>query len=153
DEDAVVALAQELVRTPSVYHPATGEGEEAAARVCERHLRAAGLEVTTDEVAPRRPNVVGVLPGHPGGRCLVLEGHTDVVTEGRAADWTYPPFGGTVVGRRLYGRGSADMKGGLAAAIAAAGALARSGVPLGGDLVVGALVDEETGMRGVKQFA
>jgi succinyl-diaminopimelate desuccinylase len=75
------------------------------------------------------------------------------VTEGSAADWEYPPFGGTIVDRRLYGRGSADMKGGLAAAIGAAGAIARSGVSIGGDLVVAALVDEETGMRGVKHFA
>src|SRR5207247_10555742 len=84
-----------------------------------------------------------------GGRSLLPEGHTDVVTEGDPREWTHAPFGAELVDGRIYGRGAADMKGGLAAAMIAAAAIKRSGVRLHGRLVVGALVDEEGDMRGV----
>lgn len=103
-------------------------------------------------MAPRRPNVVAVL-GRPGaGRTLLLEGHTDVVTEGDAATWTHPPFAAEVTDGRIWGRGAADMKGGLAAAMIAAAAIKRSGTRVGGALVVGALVDEEGDMLGVRHL-
>ena len=79
----------------------------------------------------------------PGQRCLLLEGHTDVVTEGDPDAWTHPPFGAEMVDGRIYGRGAADMKSGLAAAMVAPAAFKRAGVTPQGKLVVGALVDEE----------
>ena len=69
------------------------------------------VEVQT--VAPDRPNVLGSLGEKGGGRCLLLEGHTDVVTEGDPREWTHAPFGADLVDGRIYGRGAADMKGGL----------------------------------------
>ncbi len=101
---------------------------------------------------PGRPNVVGVLGEAGRGPTLLLEGHTDVVTEGDPAEWRYPPFAAVLAEGRIWGRGAADMKGGLAAALVAAAAIKRSGVPLAGRLVVGALVDEEGDMLGARHF-
>jgi succinyl-diaminopimelate desuccinylase len=104
-------------------------------------------------VAPGRPNVIGSLgEKRPGQKSLLLEGHTDVVTEGDPAEWSHPPFGADLVDGRIYGRGTADMKSGLAAAMVAAAAFKRAGVALRGKLVVGALVDEEDGMIGVRHL-
>ena len=74
------------------------------------------------------------------------------MTEGNPAEWTHPPFGADLVDGRIYGRGAADMKSGLAAAMIAAAAIKRSGARLGGRLVVGALVDEEGDMIGAKHL-
>src|SRR5205823_4931317 len=94
------------------------------------------------EVVPGRPNVVAWLGDKDGGPSLLLEGHTDVVTEGDPREWTHPPFGAELVDGRIYGRGAADMKGGLAAAMIAAAAVRKSGATLHGRLVMGALVAE-----------
>src|SRR5262249_58153538 len=82
----------------------------------------------------------------------LVGGQTGVVTEGDPAEWTHAPFGADLVDGRIYGRGAADMKGGLAAAMVAATAIKRSGAALNGRLVVGALVDEEGDMIGDKHL-
>jgi succinyl-diaminopimelate desuccinylase len=105
------------------------------------------------EAAPGRPNVIGWIGERgPGRRSLLLEGHTDVVTEGDPAEWSWAPFGGALVDGRVYGRGAADMKGGLAAAMVAAAAFPRAGLAPRGRLVLGALVDEEGGMIGARHL-
>jgi succinyl-diaminopimelate desuccinylase len=153
DAAELTALTRDLVRIPSVVRPGDpGATEAAVAAHVERWLRAEGFTVEVHEVAPGRPNVLGSLGDAAAGPTLLLEGHTDVVTEGNAAEWTHPPFGGDVVDGRLYGRGSADMKSGLAAAMIAAAAIKRSGARLGGRLVVGALVDEEGDMIGARHL-
>ncbi len=153
DPDELIALTRDLVRIPSVVRPGDPAATEAAvAGHVERWLRAEGFAVEVHEVAPGRPNVLGVLGDGAAGPTLLLEGHTDVVTEGNAAEWSHAPFGGDLVEGRIYGRGSADMKSGLAAAMVAAAAIRRSGARLGGRLVVGALVDEEGGMIGARHL-
>jgi succinyl-diaminopimelate desuccinylase len=153
DPDELIALTRDLVRIPSVVRPGDPAATEAAvAGHVERWLRAEGFAVEVHEAAPGRPNVLGVLGDGSAGPTLLLEGHTDVVTEGNAAEWSHAPFGGDLVEGRIYGRGSADMKSGLAAAMVAAAAIQRSGVRLGGRLVVGALVDEEGGMIGARHL-
>ncbi|MGH9132641.1 MAG: M20/M25/M40 family metallo-hydrolase, partial [Ilumatobacteraceae bacterium] len=79
------------------------------------------------------------------------EGHTDVVTEGDHSNWSVEPFGGEISGGRLWGRGAADMKGGLAAMLFAADAVQRTG-SFAGRIVLAALVDEEGMMTGAKDF-
>ena len=153
DPDEVVTWTQELVRIPSVYRPQTGEGEEQAAAWVRDRLQEIGLETHWEVVAPARPNVIGLLKGAQPGKTLMFEGHTDVVTEGDASAWSHGgPFSAEIVDGRIYGRGANDMKGGLVAAICATKAIARSGVRLKGDILIGALVDEEGLMRGVKHF-
>ena len=123
DETGLVAFAQELVRIPSVHDPDRGLDEQPAADLVATQMRAFGWEPVIDVVAPGRPNVVAVLEGGGGdGPTLMFEGHTDVVTEGDG--WTVDPFGGEVRNGRLWGRGAADMKGGLAAMLFATHALA-----------------------------
>ena len=154
DRDEVVALTRDLVRIPSVYRPDDPDATEAGvATHVEAWLRGEGFAVEIQDVAPGRPNVIGTLgEKRPGQRSLLLEGHTDVVTEGDPKEWSRPPFGADLVGGRIYGRGTADMKGGLAAAMVAAAAFRRAGVEPPGKLVVGALVDEEDRMLGARHL-
>jgi succinyl-diaminopimelate desuccinylase len=152
DAEAVVELARRLVRIPSVVRPGDPHGNEAqVAAFLAEELERRGLSVTVQEVAPGRPNVVADWDTGQEGFGLILEGHTDVVTEGDAAAWRYPPFGGEVVDGRLYGRGACDMKGGLAAAVVALDAVRRV-EGLRGRVRLAALVDEEGMMEGVKAF-
>lgn len=154
DPDEVVELTRTLVRIPSVYRPGDPEGTEArVASFVEAWLRREGFEVEVQLVALGRPNVLGWLGEKTATtRSLLLEGHTDVVTEGDPSHWSWPPFGADLVDGRIYGRGAADMKGGLAAAMIAAAAFKRAGIAPRGKLVVGALVDEEGGMLGVRHL-
>jgi len=153
DADELIALTRDLVRIPSVVRPGDPTATEAAvAAHVERWLRTEGFDVEVHEVAPGRPNVLASIGASSAGPTLLLEGHTDVVTEGNAREWSHPPFGGDLVDGRIYGRGSADMKSGLAAAMVAAAAIKRSGARLGGRLVVGALVDEEGDMLGARHL-
>src|SRR5690349_24295359 len=115
-------------------------------------MRSQGFDVEVQQVAPGRPNVLGAIGEAAAGPTLLLEGHTDVVTEGDPSAWTHPPFAAELVDGKIYGRGAADMKSGLAAAMIAAAVLKRSGARLAGRLVVGALVDEEGDMLGAKHL-
>nr|WP_281497005.1 M20 family metallopeptidase [Ornithinimicrobium sp. F0845] len=153
DEAGVVAFTQELVRIRSVNDPEAGTAELPAALLVEERMRQFGWDPVVTEVAPGRPNVVAVIEGGGGpGPTLMLEGHTDVVTEGDLTAWSFDPYAGDIVDGRLRGRGSADMKAGVAAMIYAARALCDAG-PFPGRLVLGALVDEEGLMLGAKAFA
>ena len=152
DQSELIELTRDLVRIPSVVRPDRSAGEGEVARYVERWLRREGLGVEVHEVAPGRPNVIAWLGDKGSGRSLLLEGHTDVVTEGDPSEWRHPPFAAELADGRIYGRGAADMKGGLAGAMIAAAAIRRSGVPLRGRLVVGALVDEEADMLGARHF-
>ncbi len=153
DREELVRLTQELVRIPSVYHPEASDGNEAkAAGFVADYLGRAGFDVRTEEVAQGRPNVWAVWEGDQPGKTLLFEGHTDVVTEGRAEDWTYSPFEAERVDGRVYGRGACDTKGNVAAAMVAVCAIKDSGVPFPGRLVLCHPVDEEGMMSGIKAF-
>lgn len=148
DDDAV-ALAAALVRAdsrnPALAHGAAGEAE--AARVLAEWLRARGLRVDVHEVAPGRPNVVARAGrGEPGARSLMLNGHLDTVG---VDGMTHAPFAAERRGARLYGRGAADMKGGLAAMCAAA-ARAHAADAIAGEVIVAAVVDEEMESAGTR---
>jgi succinyl-diaminopimelate desuccinylase len=151
DTSGLVAFAQALVRIPSVNKLSDGLGEGPAAALVADQMHRFGWRPLVEESAPERPNVIAVLDGGLPGPTLMFEGHTDVVTEGDASAWSRDPFGGELVDGRLYGRGAADMKGGVAAMIFAAAALAAGG-PFPGRLVVAALADEEGMMLGAKDF-
>lgn len=146
DREDLIALTQALVRAPGHNPP----GEEAAsAAVLTRACRDRGLRVDVSEVAEGRPNVSATLPGGPGPGLLLL-GHTDVVPPGEG--WSADPYEGGLRGGRLFGRGTADMKGGLAACVVALDALRRSGAALSGPVELAALVDEEETGLGVRRY-
>ena len=162
DTDACVRLAQELIRIPSV----TGE-ERAAQDHVAQALAAAELEVERFEADlprlkahPRFPGMeverqeavlVAATLGARGDRSLILNGHVDVVPPGDRQQWQASPWSGHTHAGRIYGRGAADMKAGLAVGIAAAAAIKKSGIPLRGRLTVHSVVGEEDG--GVGSFA
>jgi succinyl-diaminopimelate desuccinylase len=153
DEEAVVAFTRDLVQIRSVNDPASGGCEAPAAELVAQRMRELGWEPEVVEVAPGRPNVIAVIEGGGGdGPTLMFAGHTDVVTEGDLSAWTVDPYGAEVRDGRMYGRGSADTKSGVAAMIYAVRALQEAG-PFPGRVVVGALVDEEGLMLGAKHFA
>ncbi len=149
DTSELVGLTRELIRIPSVYQPVTGQGEEKVARFVGRKLDEMGLDVKIEEVAPGRPNVMAALNGDEG-RTILLEAHTDVVTEGDSAEWTYPPFAAEIVGNRIYGRGACDTKGNLAAAMLAVKAVKASKRRFKGRIILAVPVDEEGLMTGIK---
>ena len=133
-----VALTRMLVAIPSVNPTLSpgGAGEAGVAAACAAWLGGWGLEVSTHEVAPQRPNVVARLPGR--GPTLLLNGHLDTVgVEGMAVD----PFAATLSDGRVWGRGSCDMKAGVAAILATATRLAASDTRP--SLVVALTADEE----------
>lgn len=153
DENGVVELTRALVRVRSVNDTAAGSGEAAAAEVVLRQMREWGWEPQVVEVAPGRPNILAVVEGGGGpGRTLMFEGHTDVVTEGDRTAWSVDPYGAELREGRIWGRGSADMKAGVAAMLHAVRALQLAG-PFPGRVLVAALVDEEGMMLGAKHFA
>lgn len=136
------ALARALVRVdsrnPDMVPGAPGEGP--CAELLAAVLRDWGFSVDLYDAAPGRPNVLARLGrAEPGAPALMLNGHLDVVgTDGMA----HAPFDGEERGGRLYGRGAADMKGGVAAMCAAA-ARAHAAGALRGEVVVAAVADEE----------
>jgi acetylornithine deacetylase len=139
--DSVGRLLSDLVAIDSVNPTLVpgAAGEAAIARRLVAELEAIGLAVEVQEVAPGRPNVVGTLRGRGPGRSLMLCGHVDTVgVAGMAA-----PFDPVVRDGRLHGRGSQDMKGGVAAMIDAVRAVAAGGGLDGGEVIVACVVDEE----------
>lgn len=95
-----------------------------------------------------RPNVVGTLRGTGGGRSLILNGHVDVVPLGNRNEWKHDPWGGEIVEGKMFGRGTADMKAGVAAMITAVKCLIEAGIKLKGDVIIQSVVDEEGGGNG-----
>ena len=139
-----VGLAQAMVRIPSVNPTLApgGAGEGRLAEACHGWLEGWGLDTRTVEVAPGRFNVVATLEG--AGPTLLLNGHLDTVgVEGMTVD----PFSGDLLHGRITGRGSCDMKGGVASLLAAASRLARGGPRPG--LVVALTADEEHASLGM----
>ena len=124
-----------LVQTPSL------SGQEASvARMVASEMRTNGFpSVHADRIG----NVIGRY-GRPGGPTLLLNAHMDTVDIGDPDAWIQDPFSGEVSDKgRLYGRGSVDMKGALAAMIYGVGMLAQHGVDLPGEVVVAAVVQQE----------
>ena len=147
--DDLVALTRDLVRIPTVNPP--GDAYAPCAELLGERLRRRGFAVEylrahgTPGDSDRHPrlNVVARLEAPGPGPCVHLNGHIDVVEAGQG--WTVDPWAGGVRDGKLYGRGSCDMKGGLASAIVAAEALVDLGLLRRGAIEVSGTVDEESG--------
>jgi acetylornithine deacetylase len=160
--EEIVRLVQALVRVDSVAIPPDGH-ETAAQKVLRSFLRRYRLDVEMydcgflarsrhpyvrrDRRYTGRHNLIARLLGTGRGRSLLLSGHIDTVPT-KPHPWRDGPFSGVIRRGRLYGRGSWDMKSGLAAQFAAAMALKKAGLRLGGDLLCESVIDEEFGGGG-----
>jgi acetylornithine deacetylase len=121
-------------------------GERAIAEHVAGLMRSLGMEVELSEAASGRVSAVGRLPGAGGGRSLMLNGHLDTV----GVEGMERPFEPRIEGGRLYGRGAYDMKGAVAACLAAVKALGDAGARPAGDVVIAAVADEEDASLGTR---
>lgn len=142
--DSAIELTRQLVRIPS-ENP-TGSEKEVATFVARWLRDLPNVEVAWREVRSGRPNVVATLRSSTNKPPLILLAHTDTVPKG--GGWSRDPFGGQLEDGRLYGRGSCDMKSGLAVAMTAFAQAARDLPALQRDLLLCATVDEENNMLG-----
>lgn len=159
DERGLISFLRTLVAIPTDEGRETPGQEQIAAE-----MRRVGLEVDRWELdmaelrrhpafsaeidRPTGLGVVGAIGEDRGGRSLILNGHIDVVPPGDDANWTTSPWDAAVRDGRVYGRGAADMKGGLCAALYAARAVRDAGVRLRGRLMVQSVIGEEDGGTG-----
>lgn len=145
-QEPLVRFTRELIQIQSWNPP--GDEAVAAERVAAE-MRTLGLETEVIPLTSTRANVVGRLRGNGSSRGLMLVGHLDTVPPGSGA-WSYAPLSADLSNGRIYGRGTADMKGGLAAAIYAAGSLKQSGMALSGDLLIAGTAGEEVDCLGAQ---
>jgi acetylornithine deacetylase len=155
--DELIDILVKLVRIPSVVGY---EGK--AQRAVSQLYRNAGLKVVRFQADrnkivqheafvesnlpyKNRPNIIGVKPGDKGSRSLILNGHIDVVSPEPIDQWTYDPWGAKIANGKLYGRGSADMKGGLAANFMALKTLLELGLNPKGKVMLQSVIEEEAG--------
>ena len=147
--DEIVDFTSALVRIPTVNPP--GDGYAECARLIGNKLASCDFAVEYHAAEGRaehtrahpRINVVGTRRGRTDRPLVHLNGHFDVVPAGEG--WTCDPFGGEVRDGRIWGRGTCDMKAGIAAAVFAAEAIRRAGIPLNGSVEISGTVDEESG--------
>jgi succinyl-diaminopimelate desuccinylase len=141
DEQEVTEFLQGLVRIPSVNPP--GDVREGM-KYCADKLAAEGFEIEFITQEEEKPNLLASLASGEGPT-LLFNAHIDVVPTGDENNWTYPPFGAEIHDGKVYGRGAGDDKASVTAQVMAAVALARSGVPIKGKLIVNEVADEEVG--------
>jgi acetylornithine deacetylase/succinyl-diaminopimelate desuccinylase family protein len=142
DPDSVIDLTQELVRVPSD----TAEGEEKAAAVLETFLHQAGISTARQPVENVGVNLIASLPAERDDVGLLFNGHLDVVPP--SSSMPFPPFDATIKDGQMWGRGTVDMKGGLAAMACAMAAIRAADAPLKRPVTLSAVAAEEQGNLG-----
>jgi len=141
-EDESVELLADLVRIPSVNPPAD---TRRCAEFILHKFKDEQIDAELIKGNDRQTNVVAGLRGQNPGKTLLLNGHIDVVVPGE--NWTVDPFGGEIRDGKIYGRGTCDMKSGIAAMMAAMIGLKRSGASFNGEILFQGVADEETGSQ------
>ncbi|MDZ7715339.1 MAG: ArgE/DapE family deacylase [Balneolaceae bacterium] len=150
DRSFLTHVLQELVRINSINPQLVdgAPGEKEISRFIYDILNGLGIPAEMEEIAPDRYNVTAVIKGSGKGKSLVINAHTDTVGIAHMTD----PFSGTITNGRLYGRGSMDMKGSIAAMLAMAQHIAENNITLQGDLILSFVADEEFGSIGTEHF-
>lgn len=147
-KDELLQLLTQLVSFPTVSPPARNTRE--AQQFILHYLEQLGFETDSWDVFPGDPNAVGVLKGCDSDKhySLIINGHIDVAEVGDDSHWSHSPFEAKLANGYIYGRGVADMKGGMAAALFAFSVLRDLGISLKGDLQVQSVIGEEAGEAG-----
>lgn len=149
----LVQLTQDLIRIDSVIRPETGNTEAKVVEYIANWIRwELEVEPLIEEVVSGRENIIVTIDSGIKGRCLMYEGHTDVVSEGERDRWKHDPFGGEIEAGKIYGRGACDMKAGVAVNLLTVKAMIKSKIPFKGKMRLGILCDEEDLMMGVQDF-
>ena len=153
DNEELIQLTRDLIRIDSVIRPETGNTESRVVEFLASWIRREiKVEPLIEEVEPGRSNIIVTIDSGKKGPVLMFEGHTDVVSEGDRSKWTYDPFEARVENGRIYGRGSCDMKAGVAVNLITVKSLLASGGLPGGKIRLGIVCDEEGMMIGIKDF-
>jgi acetylornithine deacetylase/succinyl-diaminopimelate desuccinylase family protein len=147
EEEYVTGVLRGLVQVSSINPPGI---EREIAEGIITILHDIGISSNLEIINEKRANVVGVIKGRNHGPVLVLNGHLDTVAV--REDWNYPPFEGKIIGNRMYGLGTSDMKGGIASMITAARRLKEDNVKLNGTLILSFVADEENHNAGTLKF-
>ncbi|OYX71250.1 MAG: acetylornithine deacetylase [Rhizobiales bacterium 32-66-11] len=160
NRDKAIAFLQKMITIPSVT------GDEAAIQAfLNDYMTNIGLDVDmwetdweelkkhpgyrpVDRGYENRPNIVATFKGAGGGRSLLLNGHTDVIPVGNGEGWSDNPWSGLIRDGRIYGRGSADMKSGVASHIMAVEFMKELGLQPKGDVYINVVIDEEVSGHG-----
>lgn len=148
EEGETLALLQKMISFNTVNEPGN---EKPLAEFISEIFQDLGIENFVDDLGDNRANVVAKIKGSEERPSLLLNGHLDTVPIGDV-NWDYGPFSGDIVDGKIYGRGSADMKGGLAAMIIAFNAAKKANLKLKGDLVFSATAGEEVDSIGAIKF-
>ena len=160
EREEIVQTLRTLVQIPTI----TGKEAEGQKYIKDLYSNL-GLEVTSLEANHEklrqhkafvesgwefkgRPNIIGILEGEPSARSLILNGHVDVVPPEPIGEWDFSPWEGKVVGKKLYGRGAMDMKGGLIANYFALKSVLEAGLKPKGTVMLQSVIEEETGGGG-----
>ncbi len=149
DREFLLNIASALVRVNTENPP--GRELEAASFLAER-LADLGIKSTIDRLDSTRANAVCILESGRGGPTLLFNSHLDTVPVGDRNGWQVEPLGGLIRDGRLYGRGSADAKGSIAAMAASLKALLNAQEKICGKVVLAAVADEEVSSIGTKAF-
>ncbi len=153
NRDELVKLTRDLVKIDSVIRPESGNTEHEVVEFIAEWIRnELGIEPVIDEVLPGRENIFLEIDSGKPGPTLMFEGHTDVVSEGVRELWKYDPFSAAIEGGKIYGRGSCDMKAGVAVNLLTVKTMLKSGIPFKGKMVLGIVCDEEDLMLGIQDF-
>ena len=155
DDDYLVDLICEFSSIKSVWDPDNNFSEFEAAKWFDNQAKLFGFDPHFYIVADNRPNVIIKMNSSTNSedqKTLLLEGHTDVVTEGDTSLWSSDPFNPVIKDGRIIGRGVNDMKSGLLCALYAMYLIRKSNIKLNGNIICAALCDEEGAMIGVKDF-
>lgn len=149
-KEELLELLSSLIAYPTVSPPARNtNGVQEFIKV---YLESLGFETDQWDVYPGDPNVVGILPGTASEQCnsLIINGHVDVAEVGDDKEWASSPFNTRIEDSFIYGRGVADMKGGIAASLFAIKLLKELDIPLGGDHQFQSVIGEEVGEAGTQ---
>jgi len=141
-----------IVQIPSVNEGVEDSGDERQiAEYLAKYYKEMGLEtkVVAVDSEGKRPNVIGIYKGTGGGENILINAHMDTVPITNPDEWTYPPFSGKIIDGKVFGRGAADCKQGIAAMTYAVKALKEAGVKLRGDAILLASAGEESNEGGV----